>query len=73
MKVTPSCEDLRFDSACPLVSGRFQTQLHMTTSLSTGGGPVTYVQLSDEGFQVVYTLGLWSWFFGVVKVLFGCG
>ena len=45
----------------------------MTTSLSTGGGPVSNVQLSEGGFQVVYPLGLWSLFSGVVKVLYGCG
>ena len=45
----------------------------MTTSLSTGGGPVSYVQLSEGGFQVVYPLGLWSRFSGVVKVLYGYG
>ena len=39
-----------FDSACP---PGFRTQLHVTTSLSTGGGPVSYVQLSEGGFQVV--------------------
>ena len=39
----------------------------MTTSLSTGGGPVSYVQLSEGGFQVVYPLGLWSRFSGVVS------
>ena len=30
----------------------------MTTLLSTEGDPVSYVQLSEEGFQVVYPLGL---------------
>ena len=30
-----------------------------------------YVQLSEGGFQVDYPLGLWSWFPGVVKVLYG--
>ena len=49
------------------------TQLHVTTSLSTGGGPVSSVQLSEGGFQVVYPLGLWSRFSGVVKVLYGYG
>ena len=44
-----------FDSACP---PGFRTQSHVTTSLSTGGGPVSYVQLSEGGFQVVYPLGL---------------
>ena len=48
------------------------TTQHVTTSLSTGAGPVIYVQLS-EGFQVVYPLGLWSRFSGVVKVRFGYG
>ena len=28
---------------------------------------MSYVQLSDGGFQVVYPLGLWSWLSGVVK------
>ena len=31
------------------------------------------VQLSEEGFQVVYPLGLWSRSSGVVKVLHGYG
>ena len=31
------------------------------------------VQLSEGGFQVVYPLGLWSLFSGVVKVQFGYG
>ena len=57
-------------TACP---PGFRTQLHVTTSLSTGGGPVSYVQLSEGGFQVVYPLGLWSRFSGVVKVLYGYG
>ena len=35
--------------------------------------PVSYVQLSEGGFQVVYPLGLWSRFSGVVKVRFGYG
>ena len=51
----------------------FRTQLHVTTSLSTGGGPVSCVQLSEGGFQVVYPLGLWSRSSGVVKVLDGYG
>ena len=36
------------------------TQLQVTTSLklSTGGGPVSCVHLSEGGFQVVYPLGL---------------
>jgi len=50
----------------------------MTTSLRTGGGPVRYGQLSEEGFQVVYPLGLWSHglaleLSGVANVLFGYG
>ena len=32
-----------------------------------------YLQLSEGGFQVVYPLGLWSQFSGVVKVRFGYG
>ena len=55
LKLTPSSEGLGFDSAC---APGFRTQLHVTTSLSTGGGPVSYVQLSEGGFQVVYPLGL---------------
>ena len=39
----------------------------------TGGGPVSCVQLSEGGFQVVYPLGLWSRSSGVVKVLYGYG
>ena len=34
---------------------------------------MSYVQLSVGGFQVVYPLGLWSRFSGVVKVLYGHG
>ena len=34
---------------------------------------MTYVQLSERGFQVVYPLSLWSRFSGVVKVLYGYG
>ena len=34
---------------------------------------MNYVQLSERDFQVVYTLGLWSRFSGVVKVLYGYG
>ena len=34
---------------------------------------MSYVQLSEAGFQVVYPLGLWSWFSGIVKVQFGYG
>ena len=34
---------------------------------------MSYVQLSEGGFQVVYPLGLWSRFFGVVEVLYGYG
>ena len=58
------------DSACP---PGFRTQLHEATSLSTGGGPVSCVQLSEGGFRVVYPLGLWSRSSGVVKVLCGYG
>ena len=42
--LTPSSDGLGFDSACP---PGFRTQLHVTTSLSTGGGPVSYAQLSE--------------------------
>ena len=31
------------------------------------------VQLSEGGFHVVYPLGLWSPFSGVVKIRFGYG
>ena len=34
---------------------------------------MSYVQLSEGGFQVGYPLGLWSRFSGVVKLLFGHG
>ena len=34
---------------------------------------MSYVPLSEAGFQVVYPLGLWSRFSGVVKVLLGYG
>ena len=34
---------------------------------------MSYAQLSERGFQVVYPLGLWSRFSGVVKVRFGYG
>ena len=42
------------------------------------GGPIYHlshdsIQSSEEGFQVVYPLGLWSRFSGVVKVRFGHG
>ena len=48
---------------------------HVTTTLGTGGGPVSCVQLSEGGFQVVYHLGLLSGFSGVVTlaVRFGYG
>ena len=39
----------------------------------TGGGPVSRVQLSEGGFQVIYSLGLWFRSSGVVKVLYGHG
>ena len=64
--LTLSPEGLGFDSACP---PGFRTQLHVTTSLSTGGGPVSCMQLSEGGFLVVYTLGSCSRSSGVVKVL----
>ena len=32
---------------------------------------MSYVQLSEGALQVVYVLGLWSRFSGVVKVLYG--
>ena len=70
--LTHSSEGLGLDSACP---PGFQTLLHVTTSLSTGGGPVSCVQLSEGGFQVdgFYHLGLWSRSSGDVKVLYGYG
>ena len=34
---------------------------------------MSYVQLSEGGFQVVYPLGLWARFSGVVKVRFEYG
>ena len=34
---------------------------------------MSYVLLSEGGFQVVYALGFWSRFSGVVKVRFGYG
>ena len=34
---------------------------------------MSYVQLSEGGFQVVYPLDLWSRISGVVKVQFGYG
>ena len=34
---------------------------------------MSYVQLSEGGFQVVNPLGLWSRSSGVVKVLYGYG
>ena len=34
---------------------------------------MSYMQLSEGGFQVVYPRGLWSQFSGVVKVQYGYG
>ena len=34
---------------------------------------MSYVHLSGGGFQLVYPLGLWSRFSGVVQVRFGYG
>ena len=34
---------------------------------------MSYVQLSEGGFQVVYPLGLWSQFSGAINVLYGYG
>ena len=48
------------DNLEPFIDPQVRTQLHVTTSLSTGGGPVSCVQSSEGGFQVVYPLGLWS-------------
>lgn len=47
--------------------------LHMTMSLSTGGGPVGCVHLSEGGFQVVWSLVVWTRIFGSVTLLFGYG
>ena len=69
-KLTHSAEGLGIESACP---PGFRTQLHVTTSLSTGGGPVSCVQLSEGGVQVVYHLGVWSRTSGLVQVLYGYG
>ena len=63
----------KVSGSIPRAPPGFRTQSHVTTSLSTGGGPVSYVQLSEGGFRVVYPLGLWSRFSGVVQVLFGYG
>ena len=57
----------------PFCAPGFRTQLQVTTSLSTGGGPVICVQLSEAGFQVVHPPGLWSRFSRVVKIQFGYG
>ena len=46
------------------------TQPHVTTSLSTGGGPVRYVQLSEGGFHVVNPLGFGPRFSGLGVVKF---
>ena len=70
IKADPFLGRSRVDSAC---APGFRTQSHVTTSLSTGGGPVSCVQLSEGGFQVVYPLGLWSRSSGVVKFLHGYG
>ena len=59
--------------AIPRAPLGFQTQLHVTTSLSTGGGPVSCVQVSQGGFQVVYPLGLSSRSSGRVTVVHGYG
>ena len=68
--LTPSSEGAGFDSAC---APGFRTQVHVTTSLSTGGGPVSCVQLPKGGVQVVCPLALWSRSPGVVKVRHGYG
>ena len=72
IKADPFFGRSRVDPACP---PGLQTQLHVTTSLSTGGGHVSYVQLSEGGFQVVYPgpLGWWFRSSEVVKVLYGYG
>ena len=57
---------LGLDSVCP---PGFRTHLHVTTSHSTGGGPVRCVQWSGGSCQVVYPLGFSSRLSGVVKVL----
>ena len=65
----PCSEGLGFNS---MSLPGFRTQLHVNTSFRTGEGPVSCVQLSEGGDQVVYPLGLWSRFSGIVKFLFGC-
>ena len=52
---------------------RFQTQLHATTSLSTGGCPASDMHLLEGGFHVVHPLAFWSWLSRVANVMFGCG
>ena len=51
IKADPAYEGLGPDSAPP--PPRFQTQLCVSTLISTGGGFAGCVQLSDGGFQVV--------------------
>lgn len=50
--LTRSSEGYWFDSRVP----GFQTQMHVTPSLSTEGSPVSCVPLSEGGFQVGYPL-----------------
>lgn len=58
-----------FTNVCMLYIG-FPTQLRVTTSLSTGGRPVS----CPRGFrQVIYSLGLYSRLSGVVQVLCAFG
>jgi len=47
IKLTRSSEGFGVDSACP---PGVRTQLLVTTSRSTGGGTVSYVQLSEGVF-----------------------
>ena len=68
--VTISYSGVGFDSTCSL---RLQKPLQVTTSLSTGEGPVSCVLLSEEGFQVMNPFGLWSRSCGVGSVMIGIG
>ena len=37
----------------------FRSQVHVTVSLCTGGGPVSCMQLSEGAFPMVCPLGMW--------------
>ena len=64
----PSSEGLGFNSTRP---PGFQTESHVTTSLSTGGGPVSGTRVSERGFLAVYPGRLWSRLTGVANALLG--